>query len=868
MMYIIHKVVICKKSFIEFICKYYYIFIFIFVSAIPLTWFDKKLPFSYGDGGLDLVTSFRRQLSLSLYSWYDFFSTGRPLAIAQQIPYLAFKSFFEFIGVPYFLIQGLSLFTIIFISLLFMFLFIKKLFEEDEEKKLIALTASLFYVFNPVILWLFFNDMILTIYLVPFVPVVLYFIIIFVDSPDFSKIILFSLTLNFFSVAFNNMAFLVPLIIYFIIFFLFILLKNNKKSYKVFVSWIGCIIISFLINIWWIVPLLKTINLSYSESVAVYDSFQTLNYISNNIVSLSAFFRVIPMSNDPAWWIYKQLWFKYLYYSNPFFLLIGSALFIFCLIPLIKNDNKYKKETLFFSFFMLAGIFLMKGFHEPLGSVFLFIFKKLPYSGIFRNPINKSSIIFISSLSVLFGLSFKYLIYFLNNYKFKKILNYVLISLIIFLFIGVYNFTFWTGEWVKSPITIRGNTISSEVKVPLYYKYASNWFDDKETYRILSLPMSPTTYVGYNWEYGYDSSDKTSLLFDHETISNLGYSRMRSTKFLDLAQNKNLTSLITLLPYYNVKFIVIRNDIDPIHGNYGKSIEDPMAIKNNMSKYDNIKFIEKIGELYIYQIDYEYFLPRVYTADKFILSSDLNSTLEFMESSIVPPYNVVIFTQNQLTQNQTTNLQCLSIHTMYDNLTLNNSDEKCAEVIKYISYNYFVLPSNYYTDVSFRQSRFKDASSNRPDIIFQKINPTKYYVMVKNATEPFFLVFSESYNSNWKAYINVDQMQCYSTTYTHENLNVTECQKKYKFFEFRDLTRVFDKSVSEKNHFVANGYANAWYIDPEESGIGKNFTITLYFNPQSYFYGGMILSVLTFIVCIGYLLIHHIKIIYKNMVIK
>jgi hypothetical protein len=46
------------------------------------------------------------------------------------------------------------------------------------------------------------------------------------------------------------------------------------------------------------------------------------------------------------------------------------------------------------------------------------------------------------------------------------------------------------------------------------------------------------------------------------------------------------------------------------------------------------------------------------------------------------------------------------------------------------------------------------------------------------------------------------------------------------------------------------------YIDPKE--IDKDgdrcFTITLYYLPQSLFYLGLIISSLTFIVCIGYLL--------------
>ena len=88
---------------------------------------------------------------------------------------------------------------------------------------------------------------------------------------------------------------------------------------------------------------------------------------------------------------------------------------------------------------------------------------------------------------------------------------------------------------------------------------------------------------------------------------------------------------------------------------------------------------------------------------------------------------------------------------------------------------------------------------------------------------------------------------------TYDNLNVTECQHESDFFEIKDLIRPFRASGHEKNHFIVNGYANGWYIDSEELGVGDNFTVTLYFKPQSYFYIGLIISGFTLMVCLGYL---------------
>ena len=68
------------------------------------------------------------------------------------------------------------------------------------------------------------------------------------------------------------------------------------------------------------------------------------------------------------------------------------------------------------------------------------------------------------------------------------------------------------------------------------------------------------------------------------------------------------------------------------------------------------------------------------------------------------------------------------------------------------------------------------------------------------------------------------------------------------------LSAFWKKSLNERDHFKVDGYANAWYVKPQELGVSETFTITLYFNPQSYFYIGLIISGLTFIGCIFYLL--------------
>jgi len=59
---------------------------------------------------------------------------------------------------------------------------------------------------------------------------------------------------------------------------------------------------------------------------------------------------------------------------------------------------------------------------------------------------------------------------------------------------------------------------------------------------------------------------------------------------------------------------------------------------------------------------------------------------------------------------------------------------------------------------------FKE-STNLPEIEYQKLNPCEYRVKVTNSSYPFLLIFSESYNPLWKAYLNdleLDPINAYS----------------------------------------------------------------------------------------------------------
>jgi hypothetical protein len=123
-------------------------------------------------------------------------------------------------------------------------------------------------------------------------------------------------------------------------------------------------------------------------------------------------------------------------------------------------------------------------------------------------------------------------------------------------------------------------------------------------------------------------------------------------------------------------------------------------------------------------------------------------------------------------------------------------------------------------------------TSTSPVITIHEASSSSYRIDVSGASQPFFLVLGESFHPEWKAYVDK------------------------KGNDTNWLEALYKKTVSAEGHLVANGYANAWYIDPSVYGEGDSFTVTLYYRSQSLFYVGLLVSLLSLVGCAGCLAWH------------
>ncbi|MFZ5366158.1 MAG: hypothetical protein ACOZBZ_02595 [Patescibacteria group bacterium] len=146
--------------------------------------------------------------------------------------------------------------------------------------------------------------------------------------------------------------------------------------------------------------------------------------------------------------------------------------------------------------------------------------------------------------------------------------------------------------------------------------------------------------------------------------------------------------------------------------------------------------------------------------------------------------------------------------------------------------------------------------SQAPKITFFKINPTKYRVKVERAKEPYTLVFSESFHKRWRAYIadrknaDTDYGQTVASYFDGE---IKEGTHRNIFLDRHTFETWGKKPIAEDRHYLVNGYANSWYITPEDSGGKEDYELVVEFQPQKLFYVGLGFSLATLLVCLGYL---------------
>lgn len=151
-------------------------------------------------------------------------------------------------------------------------------------------------------------------------------------------------------------------------------------------------------------------------------------------------------------------------------------------------------------------------------------------------------------------------------------------------------------------------------------------------------------------------------------------------------------------------------------------------------------------------------------------------------------------------------------------------------------------------------------------LTFKQIKPTKYLVSIKGIKSLTVLRFNEAYHVGWKLYGD-HNLELRGQKIEHPLSTTTEVLDDYRFMQGEDINYLWREPVFSQKHKETESGLNEWVLDvstikktlPRNSyRINRDGSIdvdlVVYFKPQSYFYLGLIISVLTLLSCIGYLI--------------
>lgn len=158
-------------------------------------------------------------------------------------------------------------------------------------------------------------------------------------------------------------------------------------------------------------------------------------------------------------------------------------------------------------------------------------------------------------------------------------------------------------------------------------------------------------------------------------------------------------------------------------------------------------------------------------------------------------------------------------------------------------------------EIVLRKVNTSTFTENIPQITFTRINPSKYIVDIKNAKDPYTLVFLAAFNKKWKLFLsdsgyltNPDNI-----VKTYFNGDIKEGRHSTNFINRRVFETFGKMPVADQNHFVANGYANGWFISPSDVSNQTDYVLVLEMTGQRNFYIALIISGIFIGICVGYM---------------
>lgn len=543
-----------------------------------------------------------------------------------------------------------------------------------------------------------------------------------------------------------------------------------------------------IVNLWWLWPLLNYF-LSVSGEIINKDNWFT----ATSVGSLWQNFRLIGQ-----WGWYGRHFLHAYYPFSTYYDQIGVMLLTFLIIFLSfyeatrhQAGDWLKRTHLYLLGLSLLGLFLVSGARLPFGFFYQLLFNYFPGFRIFREPFTKFSEIYALSVSLLFYL-FLVSVFLKESRRLRLIIWIACLGTVAVVIKPAYLASGVVDYW-------NGSVRTARVEIPSYWEEFSRFAQENLSgQRILTTPRVAYGNA-WNWPKGFSSGDDLAAVFTSPSVNVLraplttgSVEEQAVEGFFKVAEEPAPAS--KYLALLGVVGVLQENDLD---WRYNSFAADPIKMQTGLKK-----FLRPEISFGLFSQGY---LDRIPNGDPNpYVRQELRAKLlgrpaltyyalpvEKALAKIYAPRAVV--TSEDFSLEKAPALLALGETQAGDlylsqkvPLTVNSSTQK-SQLVSTTSAEVLAERVSLEVPVSLQ---------------FRQINPTRYSVTIRGAPRQYLLAFLERFDRDWKIYGQ-----------TQPGLI---------------------KSVDEKNHFLANGFANAWLIDVENFGGVESQDFTIEYRAQRY----------------------------------
>lgn len=571
-------------------------------TAVILSWFRYGYLYGGGDVGLPSYDP-QRIVEIAKYVWWESAAPGNLVPHGLTVlPVMVFQSLLASLGFPFFVIQAVLFWILLFLMGYGMFWVGLSIFGKD--KFFLAIFSGLFYILNPYMMIQVWHRFIHnTFFLAAALPFFYLFWNDWLKNGKFTKLLLFLLA-NFLTVyLYGTIAYVVTVVFMLSLVFLkqtFIPWQGFNFLKKVGLRFITGFILWILIHAWWMIPTFSIVPTLFSTQHRIGESIVTLITLSRQTIM------PYTLSGANPFYLFEHADFGDIY-KHPLFLILMWIPLVFLIPGFIISIRS--KALAFWGILLLLATLLAKGAASPFGFLYIFAFSQIFALGVLRNPFEKLGILLPFSLAIIYTVGFRW---YLERFKEKR-LTAINISLgvLLILQLGVFLWPFWTGKLIGNIEKL------ALVDVPKYYQEADDFISNQNRQgKILHLPLSVGESIAYTWPYNLSGVELSPLFFKSlPSISralNLGHVDDVINAASNIFRKEEIADekIIEILQSLNVRFVVLHKDVDW----RGGFLDDPQKLEKIL---DNKIFLEKkqqFGELVIYEILEKYYQPKIYVA--------------------------------------------------------------------------------------------------------------------------------------------------------------------------------------------------------------------------------------------------------------